>query len=303
MVEFYIVLDGSRGFPKWDFSNRNILVSAGSLWWAKRMKFVRRRIPKCRKFFLDSGGFSLLNKYGDYPFSIEDYVNLIKHYRPHYAAIMDYPCEPDINRLNLLGKDFGRIQLKEYISNKERIEQTIMHTIEILKYEKELAPTQIIPVIQGYTLQEYKYCIDRMCELGIFDRCKYVAVGSMCRRINNKELRKYIVAITDYVWTTHPDIRFHFFGLKLNALKDYVCATRIYSCDSAAWDLLPSSVDPKRKYPVGEEKYQCFLEYMKKIDNIIECHTKQKQLFNVWPVTQSYCQINKIGGGDSFGKD
>lgn len=275
-------MDGSRGFPKWDFSEKNILISAGSLWSKKRRKLIRRKIPKCKKFFLDSGGFSLLNKYGDYPFSVRDYISLIKYYRSHYAAVMDYPCEPDINRNNYLGK-LGYVELKEYKTNKERIEQTIAHTIEILNYEKELLPTQIIPVIQGYTIQEYKYCIDRMCELGIFDNHKYVAVGTMCRRISSKELRRYIVTITDYVWTTHPKIKFHFFGLKLNALKDIACASRIYSCDSAAWRLIRSSNGKKRIYPSYENEYRCFLDYSKKINNILTAHTKQQVL----PVEES----------------
>lgn len=257
------------------------------------MKFVRRKVPECRKFFLDSGGFSLLNKYGDYPFSVKDYVSLIKHYRPHYAAVMDYPCEPEINRKNYLGK-LGFIELKEYQTNKERIEQTIANTIEILKYEKELPRTQIIPVIQGYTLNEYKYCIDRMCELGIFDRYKYVAVGTMCRRISNKELRKYIVAITDYVWTTHPNIKFHFFGLKLNALKDYVCAERIHSCDSAAWKMNSSSnmkkVSKKKKiYPDYKDEYNNFIQYEKKINAILSAHTKILSLDKFSQIECPFC--------------
>jgi len=267
---FYIALDGSRGFPNYNFKNRNLLVSAGSLWSNERNKFIHRTIPICKHFFLDSGGFSLLNKYGEYPFTINEYIKLVLHYNPDHVAIMDYPCEPSINR--------NRIK-----TNKERIEKTLDNTIKAIRMEWMCELTQFVPVIQGYTLDEYKYCIDRMLELDIFQDHDYVAVGTMCRRMGNNELRRLIFGITNYVWSTQPNTKFHFFGLKLTALRDFICAERIYSCDSMAWDI--KHIDRTRMYPRTEgEKIDCLDHYLKKIDAIVYTHTRQQQitLDNIW---------------------
>jgi len=67
---FYVTLSGTRGMPKRFIEN--VMVSAGSLWSIQCGKFIRRNPPAHTRFFLDSGGFNCLNRFGNYPWSRSD---------------------------------------------------------------------------------------------------------------------------------------------------------------------------------------------------------------------------------------
>jgi len=271
MVIFYVTLSGSRGFPKRYIEN--VLVSAGSLWSTQRGKFVRRTPPAHTRFFLDSGGFTCLNRFGDYPWSLEDYLSLIWHYKPDYVATMDYPCEPEINRRIYLGSSE---QSKALETNKERIRATVDNATWLLEQDVP-APTTVVPVIQGYTLEEYLSCIDLYERRGVFDIVDYVAIGSMCRRGAEKEIERLVVALTDYVWSTHSDVRFHLFGLKLSALKRKAIFDRTHSVDSAAWSLNPGRGG---LYAQGEDPAtNGWLDlYLKKISHVCFANKMQSTL-------------------------
>ena len=47
---------------------------------------------------LDSGAYSVILKYGKYPYSSEDYSKGIEKWHPHIAWTMDYPCEPSVQK-------------------------------------------------------------------------------------------------------------------------------------------------------------------------------------------------------------
>jgi hypothetical protein len=247
---FFVTLSGSRGFPKWDFLE-NILISAGGLWWPNRGKFVRRKVPPYSgKFFLDSGGFSLLSRFGDYPFSVFEYYELVKHYQPNFAAIMDYPCEPDVNR-------------DRFRDNKERILRTLDHTEQLLALDPG-SHSEWVPVIQGFKLQEYRYCIDQMAKRELFR--DYMAIGSMCRRIAVSEIRHYVRGIqqhlSEYCGLEHT--RLHWFGLKAEALQDPTIREATFSCDSMAWQISPTG----KKYPADPEvKKRMCQEYIRKVES------------------------------------
>lgn len=269
MKHFYAVLDGRRGQPK--FYIENILISAASLWWKSRNKFVHRTPPPHKRFFLDSGGFSFFIRKGDYPYTTEEYLKLIRYYKPTYAAVMDYPCEPEL--------PLGDVR--------SRIDRTIANTKELLSVcvvhpTKKMNPpsffscadhrTEIIPVIQGYDLEDYKYCIDRMRTMDLIR--PYMAVGSMCRRVSIKELRTLVVAISDYVGAVNQNIKLHFFGLKKSALKDFAICERVYSCDSMAYKLNPTG----KMYPPSSETYRLLKAYTESIYELKLRNERQKRL-------------------------
>lgn len=236
----------SRKIPDWLPSEERIMISAGALWDKDRKVFRKRSLPKHAGLFLDSGGFTCLNLYGDYPWSREQYLELIREIQPDLAAIMDYPCEPDIRRGD------------KFVTNLDRIEATLANTEGLLK--QNISPqTTILPVIQGYTTEEYQYCIKEMSKRGLFR--DYMAVGSMCRRWNPKNLRETLTAITKAIKEIAPTTKLHWFGLKITALKDPECYRGIFSFDTQAWSL---GSNGDTKYPHGDEKER-FFSYREKI--------------------------------------
>lgn len=160
----------------------------------------------------------LLDKYQDYPFTIEWYANLIAQTRPDfYAGGYDYPCEPDITRKLLL-------------SNQERIEATVASAARMVEFEEMLWPSVGVPCIQGYSLDEYIYCLDLYQKNGLLK--DYMAVGSMCRRKNDKELLDVVPKLTKHARSLGVN-RLHFFGLRMSRVTAEL-GEFIYSRDSAA---------------------------------------------------------------------
>lgn len=206
--------------------------------------------------WLDSGGFTLLNRYGDYPFSIVALMNLVAFLNPHYYASADYPCEPDISRqLGLM-------------TNTERIRATVANAVRMVEWENHVSG-QLVPVIQGYALDEYRMCIDLHYQAGTIR--EYMAVGSMCRRISDAELHGLIPCIAEHARQAGVK-RLHFFGMKLSeSLRDLSCF--IWSRDSAvALDDYDSGLRRARggrRWPVGKaEKRAAFEAFFKRLDNL-----------------------------------
>jgi hypothetical protein len=191
-----------------------------------------------------------MNIYGDYPFRPDEYLALIFHYRPTLAACLDYPCEPDIARGCYLQ------------SNIDRIEAGIDYADYLLGWTSQ---TQFLPVIQGYTLDEYAYSIELLARRGLLR--DYMAIGSMCRRWDLSQLQETMTAIYRLVCEagiTMPKL--HWFGLKLQALSDPICRPLIYSCDSAAWSIAPGNTG-RPKYPQSPEDEQWrFERYKRRLD-------------------------------------
>ena len=222
------------------------MISAGALWARERRAFAQRTMPRCAGLFLDSGGFTCLSLYGDYPWSRDEYLALIRQMRPDLVATLDYPCEPDIRR----GDRFQ--------TNDERIEATLSNAAWLLEQELPQGPT-VVPVIQGYTADEYRSCVEAMGRRGLTR--DYMAVGSMCRRWDPRDLRDTMTAIAQAVEEIHPGARLHWFGLKITALSDPACFRHIYSLDTAAW-----SMNGESRYPTGEvSARERFFEYRAKV--------------------------------------
>jgi hypothetical protein len=233
----------------------NVMYSAAGFWtggaW-RRKKYQKR----CGLRWLDSGGYLLLNLFGYYPFSVINFANLIAFLMPHFYATMDYPCEPDISRC--LG----------LMSNIERIQATIENALKMMEWESHL-PGQLVPVIQGYTLEEYQHCIRLYKQAGAIR--EYMAVGSMCRRINTEELNRLIPGIYHAAQQVGVK-RLHFFGLKLSPdlipLEKY-----IWSRDSAvAMDDYDNQLRQQRsgrRWPRGQaEKEQVFNAFLGRLDKL-----------------------------------
>lgn len=198
--------------------------------------------------WLDGGGYNLLNQFGEYPFTVANWLNLVAMTNPHHYATLDYPCEPDISRqLGLM-------------SNQQRIEATVQKARECLDYD-EMVQAQAVPVIQGYSLDEYRYCIDLHAQAGTIR--EYMAVGSMCRRLSSAELNVLIPGIHEHARQAGVK-RLHFFGLKVDRALDDL-REFIYSRDSAAiLDDRNKELRARRngrRFPRGQDEKRAVVEH------------------------------------------
>jgi len=217
--------------------------------------------PCARILFIDCGGFPSSFIHGGYTTSDEEYLKYVKKVKATMFALRDYPCEPQI--------------LEKYkITAKDQINRTLKNHIKLLELmDKFNVFSRPIPVIQGWKLEDYLYCLDLFKEHGlIFD---YIAIGSLCRRASTKTIRKIILTLRKELpkW-----IRIHGFGVKLDVLKDKATWEAVYSVDSSAWDLW-ARIDTLKQ---GTNRYQKTIEilqqYLQKLQKLRKSFEKQSQI-------------------------
>jgi len=85
-----------------------------------------------------------------------------------------------------------------------------------------------LPVIQGFTIQEYLYCIERYEKNGLI--APYMGVGSVCRRGSTSEIAKILSIIKGEL----PNVKLHGFGVKKSVL-DLIPNNLLHSIDTAAY--------------------------------------------------------------------
>jgi hypothetical protein len=196
---FYVVCDGQKYIEKVD----NALISCGILWNNGKFDFNKiKNLPEHFSLMLDSGGFQLLSKFNEYPFTCEQYYEFVNRVNPNYFVSMDYPCGDDKNV-------------------KEKIEKTISNLIKL----KEFGDERLIPVLQGYKLDDYLYCLDRFKEQGLIS--DYMGIGSLVPK-EIEEAKEIILNLTKEL----KGIKIHIFGMKLKLLENPEIFRSIYSFDT-----------------------------------------------------------------------
>ena len=181
-----------------------------------RRRLQRRvQLPRARgKWFLDSGGFSELALYGRWTLTPREYVHLVRRYRDEIgglelAAPQDWMCEPVM--LQRTG-----LTLREHQSRTVRNFQKLQELDDSLPW---------IPVVQGWTVDDYLRCVDSYDRAGV--RLSYVGVGSVCRRESTQEARAIFTALRS------QGLDLHAFGVKTGGLSLYGGLLR--SADSLSW--------------------------------------------------------------------
>jgi len=217
MVEFYVVYYFWKNYDLLLPENLklNILTSVAHHWKNKRFVFPSNwNKNRFDKTFLDSGGFQLMNKFGDYPFSIKEYIDYVNEIKPTFFASMDYPCD---------GADHPSPHIK--YTNKERIQKTVENARMLADLDVESA---FVPVIQGYKLREYAMCIDLLKSYGLIK--DFMAVGSVCIRKRKEDVVKILKLCKE-----KTNARLHVFGLNLGFLKYPEIRAYVDSFDTMAW--------------------------------------------------------------------
>jgi len=212
--------------------------------------------------FIDSGGFFSSMQAGHYTKTDAEYLEYIEAKNPAFFALRDYPCETE------LLKKHSRTVF-------EHIKMTVEHHCLLLDMLPEYNINAVpIPVIQGWSVEDYQLCIDLFRERGLIT--DYMAIGSVCRRTSIKNIRDIIVSVRDNL---PAKTKLHGFGVKLTALKDLAIWNALYSVDSGAWDYVA-----RWKKFRGEEtnipdaSLNAAVDYIAKIKRIHEKYNSQRSL-------------------------
>jgi hypothetical protein len=212
----------SRYVPAW--ATGHYLISAASLWRNEQQTWRRPRLPEpSGRMFLDSGGYSFFARWGDYPFSPDQYLDLVqgtdRPLRPLIWASLDYPCEPETERGALA-------------SNADRIEATV----DKLSYlHQRAAWPGLMPVVQGYSLTERLFCLEQMSQRGLTR--PYMAIGSLCAMRNTGAIVDIVRGLDEAAPAIcgHP-VEWHLFGVKIGYFY-HPRHIRPRSFDTAAWGM------------------------------------------------------------------
>jgi hypothetical protein len=283
MNHFYFAADKSRVDKALAENHANILFSAAASWNPKTEKlYVPKNLHGAKRIFIDSGGYTY-RKTGEYPFSLEQYIEYIGQFIKEYpdkvvaVATLDYPCtdEPSC--------DVG-----------ENIKKTHMTAIKII-HELNPYPFEFdwyVP-IHGKTLDDYMYALELFngpreegiyanddspdfnpeYEAMLYDHFIYewlgvsfhIALGSL-KRLTEKEIVQVCKTAKEVIpW----NLKIHGFGVPLSKLRNPEIAKNIDSADSAAW-----------RYGIvdKEEKITAYHTYDSKINRVLISHKQQTSL-------------------------
>ena len=169
---------------------------------------------------LDSGAFSHLSKHGKWVISPHEYIEEVQRLQNElnlkfeWIAPQDSMCEPFMLQKTGLTVD-------------EHIQQTVHNFIHLRSLTSD-NNIHVIPVLQGYTIQEYIQCYELYQQHGInLSEEKTVGLGSVCRRQSTDEIFEIVKLFHS------KGLKLHGFGVKTNGLKKY--SNLLQSADSMAW--------------------------------------------------------------------
>jgi hypothetical protein len=194
----------------------------------------RRRLARYAKlpdattdFALDSGGFTELQMHGMWTMTADAYAEEVRRYAAHYGrrllwvAPQDWMCEPIV----IAGGRAGTITFEGTgLSVREHQRRTVLNFVRLRRLLGEL----VVPVLQGWTLDDYLRCVELYERHGVklWDE-SIVGLGSVCRRQATKWAAKIVTALAA------EKIRLHGFGFKKDGVER--CRDALASADSMAW--------------------------------------------------------------------
>jgi hypothetical protein len=195
------------------------------LWRYPYSLFVsHRRLARLRGFqeawmpwALDSGGFSELSLFGEWRTTPAAYIAAVRRYQAEigrlvWAAPQDWMCEPSM-------------LAETGLSVAEHQKRTVASLLEL----RELAPDlPFIPVLQGWTRDDYLRCVDLYDHAGVDLTAEgLVGLRSVCRRQATREAAELVAELAGL------GLPLHGFGVKVSGLQVY--GDLLASVDSMAW--------------------------------------------------------------------
>jgi len=184
----------------------------------RQLKNRKKPFQQTAPIAIDSGGFSELRLNGKWTISVQEYVHDLNRFQDQlnlqidWAAQQDWMCEPFM------------IQ-KTGLSIEEHQNKTVENYLQLID---EGIDIEIIPVLQGFQLNDYYRHFDLFEESGVqLRKLKRVGVGSVCRRQGTNEINHIMQSLNN------KGIKIHGFGVKISGLSKY--SNAIASADSLAW--------------------------------------------------------------------
>lgn len=181
----------------------------------------RRSLPRALgPWALDSGGFTELSKHGGWDdVKPKEYAAVVRRVRGEvgnltWAAPQDWMCEPAmLERTGLSVADHQRL--------------TVDNFLELRTSDADLP---WIPVLQGWTTDDYWRCLDLYEQAGIdLTSEPLVGLGTVCRRQDTREIAALVAGLA------FSGLNLHGFGFKITGLTSTGWA--LASADSMAWSL------------------------------------------------------------------
>lgn len=194
-----------------------VLLPASS--WARKGLKPPHLPPGIHKCGADSGGFVASHIWGEYRYTLSQYVAWLCSWNPLWAATMDYCCEPELA-----------------VVTKERQARTTQNAYAAWKTYRHV-PFAWVPTIQGLWPEDYRRHAKEMKPLLEEMQEAYqdyphwrVGIGTLCRREDVTIVQAILQAVREVL----PGIPFHLWGIKLDALRS-IDLTQVISTDSAVW--------------------------------------------------------------------
>jgi hypothetical protein len=209
----------------------------------RKTPFPRARHAHCR----DSGGFTHLKKHGRWTIPAGQYVADNRRWDSElgpaeWIAPRDWMCEPWViygknQHLDPSHRDYfhgtrearglGPFDEEQDLDTAVAIHQR--YTVDDYLELTSLAPDlPIIPVLQGWTLEQYQRCADMYAAAGVDLAAQpVVGLGSVCRRQASEEIEQIVRHFAS------QGLKLHGFGVKTKGLSAY--ADDLVSADSMAW--------------------------------------------------------------------
>jgi len=191
MYYFHATPDRSD-YLKFDPNQLRILSSA---YRRKKYPRVRKYLSLAKEVFVDSGMISAWTKkdvwWQDQQQYVIDYANEVN---ADYCAMLDLPMEPQKLKRNGVSPDYA---LAKTIENAKAFMQASISSTKVF-------------VVQGYTLTQYKQCIEAYQTLGVLEAPDvWVGVGSVCMRSPKKGLYDICRFVRQHI----PNQHLHAFGI------------------------------------------------------------------------------------------
>jgi len=178
---------------------------------------VVHKYPAVMPWTLDSGGFTELTQYGEWRLAEADYIQSVRQYQAQigkllWCAPQDWMCEPVIlQKTGLVIAEHQLRTVRSYLSLRS-------------------AGLPVIPVLQGWTLEDYLQCWGLYEEHGVgLATESTVGLGTICRRQGTAEAEVIVRRLQQ------EGLRLHGFGFKLTGLAKVSNAMK--SADSLAWSM------------------------------------------------------------------
>ncbi len=190
-----------------------VLISANALFDHKNKRF--REVPmnlNDLNVALDSAGFVAMHRYGNFPWTMQQYIELATTYSFAWWSQMDFCCEPEIasDRAKVLERVEATGQMLHYCR-----QQYFCWMEQAPEIESMTSPP--MPIIQGWNPDDYRYSIDLADTVLQGKWPKMIGVGSVCRRklTGPDGLWRILHTIDEHL----PEgVTLHLFGVKGAAL-------------------------------------------------------------------------------------